>query len=235
MSVEPRLSFGRAVDAYERARPQYAADAVAWIAERLPLGRVLDLGAGTGKLTRQLLGVADSVVAVEPDDDMRAMLERVLPHVESLRGSAEAIPLPDASVDAVTVAQAFHWFELDTALAEMRRVLRPSGGIALLGNEYDWPELNGIVDRLRTSPAVDDDPYERLLASPLFARFEKKTFAHADRVHADVVVERVSSISVVVTAAAADRTAAFDDIRALVGDGTVDFPMITHVIAGDRV
>lgn len=235
MSVEPRLSFGRAVDAYERARPQYAADAVAWIAERLPLGRVLDLGAGTGKLTRQLLGVADSVVAVEPDDDMRSMLERVLPHVESLRGSAEAIPLPDASVDAVTVAQAFHWFELDSALAEMRRVLRPSGGIALLGNEYDWPELMAIVDRLRTSPAVDDDSYERLLASPLFARFETKTFAHADRVDADVVVERVSSINVVIAAAAADRTAAFDDIRALVGEGTVDFPMLTTVIAADRV
>jgi ubiquinone/menaquinone biosynthesis C-methylase UbiE len=234
VSVEPRLSFGRVVDAYERARPQYADDAVAYLASRLPMRRVLDLGAGTGKFTRQLIPVAESVVAVEPDDDMRAMLERVLPDVESHAGSAEAIPLPDGSVDVVTVAQAFHWFDSEAAPAEMHRVLRPGGGIALLSNEYDWPALMAIVDRLRTAPAVDDDSYERLLATPLFGRFEKRVFAHADRVDADGVVERVSSISTVIAATAADRKEALDEIRALVGDGTVDFPMLTTVIAADR-
>ena len=234
MSGEPRLSFGRAVDAYERARPQYAADAVAWIAARLQLGRILALGAGTGKLTRQLLGVAGSVVAVEPDDDMRSMLERVLPGVEALRGSAEAIPLPSASVDAVTVAQAFHWFELDAALAEMHRVLRPSGGIALLWNEYDWPELNAIVDRLRTRSARDDDEYERLLATPLFTSFEKRTFAHVDRVGPEIVVDRISSISAVIAARKDDRDKALADVHALVGDGVTDFPMLTTVVVADR-
>jgi ubiquinone/menaquinone biosynthesis C-methylase UbiE len=234
VSLEPRLSFGRAVDAYERARPQYADDAVAHLASRFPMHRVLDLGAGTGKLTRQLVPVAESVVAVEPDDDMRAMLERVLPDVESHAGSAEAIPLPNGSVDVVTAAQAFHWFDVEAALAEMHRVLRPDGGIALLSNQYDWPELNAILDRLRTAAKVDDDSYERLLATPLFVRFEKQTFAHADRVDADAVVERISSISSVIAAAPADRTKAFDDIRALVSDGTVDFPMLTTVIAADR-
>ena len=235
MPVEPRLSFGRVVDAYEQTRPQYAADAIAHLAGRLPMRRVLDLGAGTGKLTRQMVPVAESVVAVEPDDDMRAVLERVLPDVESLAGSAEAIPLPDGSVDVVTVAQAFHWFELEAALAEMHRVLRADGGIALLWNEYDWPELNAIVDRLRTRTAVDDDSYERLRATPRFACFEKQTFPHSDRVDADVVVERISSISAVIAAPAADRRRALDDIRALVGDGPVDFPMLTTVIAADRV
>lgn len=234
MSLEPRLSFGRAVDAYERARPQYAADAVAWVAERLPFGRVLDLGAGTGKLTRQLLGAAGSVIAVEPDDDMRAMLERVLPEVESRRGSAEAIPLPDASVDAVTVAQAFHWFEREAAFAEMHRVLRPAGGIAVLWNEYDWPELNAIVDRLRPKPPTDDGVYEQLVATPLFTRPEQRTFAHADRVGADVVVDRISSISAVIGASKDDRNEALAAVRALVGERTVDFPMITNVIAADR-
>lgn len=176
----------------------------------------------------------ESVVAVEPDEDMRAMLERVLPDVESYAGSAEAIPLPDASVDVVTVAQAFHWFEFDAALAEVHRVLRPGGGIALLWNEYDWPELNAVVDRLRTLPTPDDDTYERLLATPLFARFEKQTFAHADSVDAEVVVERISSISAVIAAAAGDRRQALDDIRALVGGGTVHFPMLTTVITADR-
>jgi ubiquinone/menaquinone biosynthesis C-methylase UbiE len=235
VSVEPRLSFGRAVDVYERARPQYADGAIAQLASRLPMGRVLDLGAGTGKLTRQLVPVAESVVAVEPDDDMRAMLERVLPDVESHAGSAEAIPLPDASVDVVTVGQAFHWFDLEAALAEMHRVLRPDGGIALLWNEYDWPELNAIVDRLRTASAVDDDSYERLLATPLFSRFEKHAFAHADRVDADVIVERISSISTVIAAAAADRSEALQDIRALVGDGVAAFPMLTTMITAQRV
>jgi ubiquinone/menaquinone biosynthesis C-methylase UbiE len=165
---------------------------------------------------------------------MRAMLERMLPGVESHAGSAEAIPLPDGSVDVVTVAQAFHWFDSEAASAEMHRVLRLGGGVALLWNEYDWPELNAIVDRLRTAPAIDDDSYERLLATPLFCRFEKRAFAHADRVDADVVIERVSSISTVIAAAAAEREEALDEIRALVGDGIFDFPMLTTVIAADR-
>ena len=234
MSIEPRLSFGRAVDAYERARPQYAEAAVAYLASRLPMRRVLDLGAGTGKLTRQLVPVAESVLAVEPDDDMRAMLERVLPDVESLRGSAEAIPLPDGSVDTVAAAQAFHWFEPDLALGEVHRVLVPGGGFAVLWNEYDWPELNAIVDRLRAAPVPGDDSDAPLLATNLFSRFEKRTFAHSDRVDGAVVVERISSISSVIAAPAEDRGRALEDIRRLVGDAIVGFPMITHVLAADR-
>jgi ubiquinone/menaquinone biosynthesis C-methylase UbiE len=236
VSGEPGLSFGGVAGAYERARPQYAADAVEWIASRLPLGRVLDLAAGTGKLTRQLLDHAESVVAVEPDDAMRAVLERVVPQVESLPGTAEQIPLAEASVDVVAVGQAFHWFDMGAALAELQRVIRPGGGFALVWNEYDWPELNAIVDRLRpTQRARDDAAYARLIATTLFGNFEERRFAHHDRVNVDRVVERVASISAVINASPGDREAAFDDVRRLVGAGMIDFPMQTLVIVADRV
>jgi ubiquinone/menaquinone biosynthesis C-methylase UbiE len=230
-----RLAFEQVAEAYERSRPQYAPAAVAWLAERLPLQRVLDLGAGTGKLTRQLLPLAGRVVAVEPGDAMRALLERALPGVESLAGRAEAIPLPDESVDAITVAQAFHWFELDRALPEMHRVLRPGGGFALLWNEWDLPELNAIVDRLRQDPWREDEWRDLLPASPLFADLEERTFHHSERVAAETVVERASSVAAVIVAPADVRAAALADVRRLLGDGTVDFPMTTTVVVADRV
>ena len=95
---------------------------------------MLDLAAGTGKLTRVLAEHADDVVAVEPLDGMRRVLERRLPHVRVLAGTAEAIPLADGAVDAVFVAEAFHWFDLPRAVAEIARVLRPGGGLAVLWN-----------------------------------------------------------------------------------------------------
>src|SRR6478672_5677183 len=151
-----RLSFDSVAEVYERARPTYAPAAVAWIAEQLPFGRVLDLGAGTGKLTRQLVALGADVVAVEPGDEMRRVFRRVLPDVEVHAGGAEAIPLPDASVDTVTVAQAFHWFDRDAAFAEMHRVLRPGGGYAVLWNEDDHEDelmkaIDSVVDTLRAS------------------------------------------------------------------------------------
>jgi SAM-dependent methyltransferase len=230
-----RLSFGRVVEAYERSRPLYAPDAVAWIARRFPFRDVLDLGAGTGKLTRQLVPLAQTVVAVEPDDEMRAMLERVVPGVDVRAGSAEAIPADDASVDVVTVAQAFHWFDTDAALAEMHRVLRTGGGFAIVFNRWDFPELNAIVDRLRTRGPWEDAIYDRLRASPLFAGFDELEFRHADVVDVETILERVGSVSAVINAAEADRAAAFDEIRARFGDGPVEFPLTTSVIAADRV
>lgn len=129
-------SFGEVADAYERGRPGYPADAVAWILGTRPL-RVLDLGAGTGKLTQALAAAGHEVVAVEPLAQMRELLQRSLPSVEVLDGRAESLPLADASVDAVTVAAAFHWFDAGPALEEIARVLRPPGVLALLGNVSD--------------------------------------------------------------------------------------------------
>jgi SAM-dependent methyltransferase len=235
-----RLSFDRVVDAYERARPQYAPDALAWLAVRLPLRRVLDLGAGTGKLTRQLVALGADVVAVEPGNEMRAMLQRVLPGVEAHAGSAEAIPLPDESVDAVTAAQAFHWFRTGEALAEIHRVLRPGGGFAFLWNHWDDDdplllELNDLVDALRRRTPQNDVQRDELYASPLFRTEEARNFRHAEELPADLVVERVSSVSAVSAAEPGVRDRTLAEVRRLVGSGPVHFPMVTTVVVGDRV
>src|SRR5690349_6622753 len=132
--------FATAADAYERGRPGYPEEAIAWMAERLDLreGRnLLDLAAGTGKLTRTLVPFGAHVVAVEPIDEMREQLFRALPDVDAFDGTAESIPLPDGSVDAVTCGQAFHWFRAEQALKEIHRVLRPAGGLALVWNVRD--------------------------------------------------------------------------------------------------
>jgi SAM-dependent methyltransferase len=238
MSFESRLIFDGVADVYERSRPGYAPEAVTWISQRLPLGRVLDLGAGTGKLTRQLVPYALEVVAVEPGDEMRRVLQEVVPGVEALYGTAEEIPLPDESVDVVTVAQAFHWFDIDSALAEMHRVLRPMGGYAIVWNAWDDddPLLNAINELLRPlrPPRETDDAKERILSSPLFTSHDERTFPNVERVDAERVVDQVSSISAVVGASAKDRERVLGEVRALVGDGVVDFRMITNVIAADR-
>jgi ubiquinone/menaquinone biosynthesis C-methylase UbiE len=129
-------SFARVADEYERGRPSYPAEAIAWLLGEEPLD-VLDIGAGTGKLTGQLLAAGHRVTAVEPLDEMRAILEQRHPAASALAGTAEALPLADASVDAVAVAAAFHWFDHSAALAEIKRVLRPPGVLGLLGNGFD--------------------------------------------------------------------------------------------------
>ncbi|MCX7522664.1 class I SAM-dependent methyltransferase [Microbacterium sp. STN6] len=146
-------SFSQAADAYDRGRPGYPDDAVDWM---LPAGaaRVLDLAAGTGKLTRSLVARGLDVVAVEPLAEMRARLTAALPAVTALAGAAESIPLPDASVDAVLVAQAWHWVDTRLAVPEVARVLKPSGTLSLVWNirdeSVDWVSRFGeIITRTR--------------------------------------------------------------------------------------
>jgi len=141
----PASAFGPAAGDYEAARPSYPAEAVELLERELGVGpgaRVCDLAAGTGKLTRLLAATGADVVAVEPVPGMREQLLATTPGVEVHDGTAEAIPLPDGSVDVVTVAQAFHWFRFEEALAEIARVLRPGGALAILFNQrderHDW-------------------------------------------------------------------------------------------------
>ncbi|GAA1287436.1 hypothetical protein GCM10009634_36700 [Saccharothrix xinjiangensis] len=130
-------SFGAAADACAEHRPDYAPAAVRWALEAAPGPRVLDLGAGTGKLTGTLVALGADVVAVEPDPAMLGGLRRALPAVRALPGSAEAIPLPDGSVDAVLAGNALHWFDLAVAGPEIARVLTPGGVLAGLWNVVD--------------------------------------------------------------------------------------------------
>ena len=130
-------SFGAAATAYAEHRPDYAQAAVRWALEPAPGPRVLDLGAGTGKLTATLVALGAEVIAVEPDPAMLTELRRALPTVRALPGSAEAIPLPDASVDAVLAGNAMHWFDMDVAGPEIARVLEPGGILAGLWNVFD--------------------------------------------------------------------------------------------------
>jgi ubiquinone/menaquinone biosynthesis C-methylase UbiE len=144
------VSFGLRADAYDQHRPDYPIEAIRWAlaGAHRPVRQVLDLAAGTGKLTGGLLATGVEVVAVEPDPGMRAEFTRNHPAVELLAGTAEVIPLPDDSVDAVLVGQAFHWFDLDRSLTEMARVLRPGGVVAGVWNHDD--ETVDWVARLAT-------------------------------------------------------------------------------------
>src|ERR1043165_9939888 len=130
-------TFGAAATAFAEHRPDYAQAAVRWALERAPGPRVLDLGAGTGKLTAMLVALGAEVVAVEPDPAMLSELRRALPSVRALPGSAEAVPLQDASVDAVLAGNAMHWFDMSVAGPEIARVLQPNGVLAGLWNVFD--------------------------------------------------------------------------------------------------
>jgi SAM-dependent methyltransferase len=152
-------------DDYERGRPAYPPEAVG--VPGLPqTATVLDLGAGTGKLTRLLVTAFGHVVAVEPDAGMRRLLEALCPEARVLAGSAEKIPLPDESVDAVFAAESFHWFDRERAPAEIARVLRPRGALVLMWNLPAGPTEPSIeaVERLvdEIGPSADELPYDRM-------------------------------------------------------------------------
>ena len=175
-------SFASVADAYERARPGYPEDAVRWLAGEAPCD-VVDLGAGTGKLTRTLVALGHRVTAVEPLPEMLAHLREALPGGDGDPGERGAMPLPGASADVVTVAQAFHWFDPEPALREIARVLRPGGRIALVWNTRDdrepWvAELSAAVTGREGIDRVTRHEGS-LVASGLFDPVEHETFALA--------------------------------------------------------
>lgn len=226
MSVHPAVAgFARAADVYERARPEYPPEAVAWLAERLGLrpGRVVvDVAAGTGKLTRLLVPTGARVVAVEPLAEMRAVLRQAVPEAEALEGTAEALPLRAGFADAITVAAAFHWFRHDEALSEFARVLRPGGRLAIVYNLRDpasdfQQELSRMLERhgaeLARMRAIDTGAI--LDESALFRASEHAEFRHEQRFDADGLVERVESISYVALLEGHEREEFLAQVREL--------------------
>jgi ubiquinone/menaquinone biosynthesis C-methylase UbiE len=217
-------SFELVADVYERARPGYPPAAIEWVAERLGLreGRtVLDLGAGTGKLTRALLTTGARVIAVEPGDAMLAQLRQAVPGAEAVRGGAEAIPLPDASVDAIAIGQAFHWFRHDEAVPELRRVLRGGGGVALLWNNRDpddalQTEISKLLTPLPAGRARNEHSARYLTEGGLFGSPEEARFSFEQELDADGLVERMGSISFVAAASQQERAELERRLRKLV-------------------
>jgi len=224
--------FSRSAEAYERGRPEYPEAAIAYLVELVrPGATVLDLAAGTGKLTRPLVAAGLRVVAVEPVAEMRSALPG------ALEGTAEAIPLGDGSVDAVTVGQAFHWFDGDAALAEIARVLRPGGLLALVWNRrVDEDPVNGAIEEL-IAPYRADTPAHRGGAwrtsferTSAFTPLEEATFEHLVVQDADGLEARVGSISFIASLDSAERAGVLERARAIAGDGEITVPYRTEVL-----
>jgi SAM-dependent methyltransferase len=192
-------AFAGAADRYDRGRPAYRPEPIDWAWEALGLGReatVVDLAAGTGKLAVQLARRAGHLIAVEPLDGMRAVLARQVPEAEVMDGTAEQLPVPDGTADAVFVGEAFHWFDGERALPEIHRVLRPGGGLALVWNAGEWddqPWTEEVFARIDREPQPDVRPENRPWSglwrrafeqTPLFEPLELRSFPHT--VHTDV-------------------------------------------------
>ncbi|CAA9230540.1 MAG: SAM-dependent methyltransferase [uncultured Acidimicrobiales bacterium] len=232
--------FGSAADVYERGRPSYPEGVVGLFCDQLGIGRgttVVDLAAGTGKLTRLLVPTGATVIAVEPVEAMRAQLVALLPDVEALDGTAESIPLPDASAGAVTVAQAFHWFDPEPALAEIARVLEPDGGLGLVWNERDesvpWvAELSTLLDWGERRPYRRDRDWGAVVAaSGLFTTIQHRQLSYQQELDVDTLVERALSTSYIAARPAEQNVELADAVRAL-ADGfpaRFELPYVTDV------
>jgi SAM-dependent methyltransferase len=235
--------FRDVAEAYERGRPAYPPDAIAWLAQRLALGpgsTAVDLGAGTGKLTRQLLETGAHVIAVEPVESMRRVLAEAVPEVEVLAGSAEAIPLPGASVDAATAGQAAHWFRPDEALPELVRVLRPDGAVGFVWNVHDPDDrLYAAIEELiapyrEQAPWTQWPRFDEALARGPFTALEQRTFEHVHELRADDVPALVASYSYVGGLEPKEREDVLRRVRELVGTDPVRLRYRTEAYAARR-
>ena len=207
------LSFGSAAAAYERGRPSYPPEAIDWL---LPAGarNVLDLGAGTGKLTTRLVERGLDVVAVDPVPEMLEVLRTSLPETRALLGTAEEIPLEDNSVDAVLVAQAWHWVDPERAIPEVARVLRPGGRLGLVWNTRD--ERLGWVRELGQIIGRDGDPVrDKVTLSAPFTDLARHQVEWTNYLTPQALIDLVSSRSYCITSPAEVRTKTLDQVREL--------------------
>lgn len=212
---EAARSFAQVAQAYDRARPGYPPEAGPWLVGSRSVS-VLELGAGTGRLTADLVAAGHDVLATDPLPEMLQLLDARLPGVRTAVASAEDLPVPDRSVDVVVSAQAFHWFEPAKALPEIARVLRPGGQIALVWNDRDeripWVRRLGKVIGGAQQPT---DPTHTLLASGLFGYVDSTTFRHWQQVDRDTLRDLVRSRSNVATMTETERTRVLAEVDVL--------------------
>jgi ubiquinone/menaquinone biosynthesis C-methylase UbiE len=244
MTLHPLATqFASIADAYERGRPDYAPAVVDSLSAELglaPGARVLDLGAGTGKLTRALLAAGLDVVAVEPQDALRALLAERVGAERAISGLAEAIPLPDGSVEAVTVADAFHWFDRQASLAEIRRVLRPGGGLAVLNTAPDWRgaswahELGTLLrDERPAHPHFDGPSWQQAVrtaggwSEPREVRVT--TTQPLDR---ERIVDYLTSMSWIAALEEPARGELLERVRTMLAAGTTPEEQLVHFVIG---
>ncbi|AGT10480.1 class I SAM-dependent methyltransferase [Paracoccus aminophilus] len=244
--------YAGAAGNYVAGRPDYPVEVGDWLRDSLKLGpgrQVLDLGAGTGKFLPRLVATGATITAVEPVAAMRAEIEARFPTVTALAGTAEAIPLPDASLDAVVCAQAFHWFAHPAAVAEILRVLRPGGRLGLIWNGRDesvgWvATLSQITDaREGNTPRYKSGKWREVVPTPELPLIDTREARNFHRGTAEqVILERTRSTSFIAALPASERDEVLDEVRALIaatpelaGQAEVAFPYVTSMFTFEKV
>ncbi len=240
MTIDPEerrsraRSFAGVADVYERSRPGYPEDAVRWLVGEEPRD-VVDLGAGTGKLTRSLVALGHRVVAVDPLPEMLSRLEEAVPGARALEGEAEAIPLVGESVDVVVAAQAFHWFDHGPALREIARVLRPLGRVAVVWNTRDerQPWVAQLGEEVLAGEGVEErDPAAPVAESGLFGDVEWATFSHRQPLDRSGLVDLVLSRSHCAVLTPDERLPVLANVERIFAehqvDGIVELPYVTE-------
>jgi ubiquinone/menaquinone biosynthesis C-methylase UbiE len=215
---DPARCFGSVVDAYERGRPGYPVEAVRWLTGDEPLS-VLELGAGTGKLTRELVALGHDVHATDPDPAMLDVLANNYVVTRISQTTAEEIPVPDSTFDIVVAAQAYHWFDHDRALPEIARVLKRGGSLSLVWNTRDeripWVRRLG---RVIGSQEQGAGPHEELESSPYFGPVERESFKHWQAIDRSSIQDLVLSRSNIATLSADEREAKLREVLAFYDD-----------------
>jgi len=219
--------FGRGASAYERGRPGYPKAAVDWICEHLDIGpsrTVVDLGAGTGKFAKLMVAAGARVYAVEPSAGMRDELKKAVPEATVLDATAQAIPLPEGSVDAVTAAQSFHWFATEGVLTELHRLLRRHAGLALIWNRRDISDplqlaLEEIVARYRGgTPGHENDRWtDAMRATRRFSPVGERQFTYEQSLDRGGLLDRVLSISFIAALDQSERNAVIREVESTAG------------------
>jgi ubiquinone/menaquinone biosynthesis C-methylase UbiE len=248
------VGFQQAADVYERARPSYPADAVTHVVDALAIApgrRVLDLAAGTGKFTRLLGPSGAEIIAVEPVAGMREQLVSILPDVDVRDGTAEALPVDDASIDAVVCAQAFHWFDQRAALSEIQRALRPGGGLAVVFNIRDenepWVAELTRLTGVETAPRPHHSTSRAAFAGDVeavggYGPVTVRRFRYHQPLDEQLLVDRVASQSWIGAMPDDERGALLDEVRTLArthpdlaGRSSFEMPYETEVSTCHRV